>query len=84
MTTKKKAPTFDDVVQEALRLSPIDKVRLIERLASVLKYDVAPQAVLPRQSLHGALADLGPAPSEEDIAEVRREVWRNFPRDDIA
>ena len=24
---------------------------------------------------------LGPAPSEADIAEARREMWRNFPRE---
>ena len=80
----KKAQTFDDVVQDALKLSPVDKVRLIERLASVLRYDVASQPVVPRQSLYGALAKYGPAPSEEDIAEVRREMWANFPREDIA
>ena len=37
----------------------------------------------PRGSLHGTLADLGPAPSAEDIDEAQREMWGNFPRDDF-
>ena len=37
----------------------------------------------PLRSLYGALADLGPAPSAEDIDEMRREAWANFPADDI-
>lgn len=34
-------------------------------------------------SLLGLCADLGPAPSTEDIRRVREEVWRNFPREDL-
>lgn len=32
-----------------------------------------------KRSLLGALAHLGPAPSAEDIDEVRREVWGGVP-----
>jgi len=35
----------------------------------------------PGKSLFGILKHLGPAPSEEDIEEVRREMLANFPRD---
>jgi hypothetical protein len=38
----------------------------------------------PRRSLLGLCADLGPAPSAEDIDEARREMWSGFPREDIA
>jgi len=34
-------------------------------------------------SLHGLCADLGVDITEEDIAEARREMWGNFPREDI-
>ena len=37
----------------------------------------APQA----KSLYGILAGMEPVPSEEDIAEMRREAWKNFPRE---
>jgi hypothetical protein len=29
------------------------------------------------------LADLGPAPTAEEIDEARHEAWANFPRDDF-
>jgi hypothetical protein len=38
----------------------------------------------PFRSPKGILADLDFDLSEEDIAEARREMWSNFPRDDIA
>ena len=38
----------------------------------------------PKRSLLGLLSHLGPAPSAEDIDEVRRAMMKNFPRDDIA
>jgi hypothetical protein len=64
---------YDEVVAKALKLSPRDKARLIERLASVLKYDIVwPDR--PQESLRGILAEFGPAPSEEDIAKARRDM----------
>lgn len=38
----------------------------------------------PKQSLYGLWADQGIDISEEDIAEIRHEMWANFPREDIA
>jgi hypothetical protein len=37
----------------------------------------------PRKSSRGLLAHLGPAPSAEDIDEVRKEMFANFGRDDL-
>jgi hypothetical protein len=31
----------------------------------------------------GLCADLGPAPSADEIDEARRDLWAGFPRDDI-
>jgi hypothetical protein len=36
-----------------------------------------------RRKLVGAAADLRVDLTEQDIAEARREMWGNFPRDDI-
>jgi hypothetical protein len=36
-----------------------------------------------RHSLKGLWADLGVEISPEDIAEVRREMWGGFPRQDV-
>lgn len=74
---------FEEVLTEALQLSPVDKARLVERLAATLEHDLENVSPKPKRSLYGLCADLGPAPSAEDIDEVRREVWANFPRDDI-
>ena len=37
----------------------------------------------PKGTLEGLWADFGVDITEEDIAEARREMWGNFPRDDI-
>ena len=37
----------------------------------------------PRRSSRGLWADLGVEITERDIEEVRREMWANFPREDI-
>jgi hypothetical protein len=44
----------------------------------------AEETAEPKRSLLGILEDYGPAPSAEEIDEARREMWGNFPRDDIA
>jgi hypothetical protein len=74
---------LDEVVAQALRLSRIDKVRLVERVAEHLEQDLSNDHPRPRRSLYGLWAHLGPAPSAEEIDEVRKEMWANFPRDDI-
>jgi hypothetical protein len=38
----------------------------------------------PKKSLLGILAKYGPAPTEEEIDENRKEIFANFGRDDIA
>jgi hypothetical protein len=49
--------------------------------------DVVVQEVAPSESSAatrsplGLCADLGPAPSAEEIDEARREMWTGFPRD---
>ena len=53
----------------------------------VLKHTLASRggetepAPLQIKNSYGILSKYGPAPSEEDIAEVRREMWGNFPRE---
>lgn len=75
--------TLDTVIDQALQLSPVDRVRLIQRVATLLEHDLTVARPGPLRSFRGILADLGPAPSAEEIDEARREAWANFPRDDI-
>jgi hypothetical protein len=50
--------------------------RLVEQI------DHAP-AERPRAPLRGLLADLGPAPSAEEIDEVQREMWASFSEEQV-
>ena len=77
------AVTLEDVVKLAQQLSPVDKVRLIERVAPELERDLAAHPGGASRSLLGLLKDLGPAPSDEEIDAARREAWASFPRDEV-
>lgn len=55
-----------------------DGATLEEWLEKVLQFQATAK---PFKSSYGLLAKYGPGPSEEDIAEVRAEMLRNFPRD---
>lgn len=70
-------PTLEYVLKLIARLSPQDRRRLDLYLAAPARTPT------PASSLYGVLAPLGQAPSAEDIDEVRREMWGNFPRDDV-
>lgn len=65
-------------------LTPAEKLRLIELVIPDLESTLLRASKGPLRVPYGALADQGPAPSAEDVDEVRREMWRGFPRDDIA
>ena len=64
-----------------LKLSPAEKAHLIEQLAVTLEHDLALNQKKPKRSLYGLWADV--SVSAEDIDEARREMWSNFPREDI-
>jgi hypothetical protein len=72
--------TFEQVLALAQLLPPVDQARLIARLVPVMEklLDHVEQPLSPRKPLRGLLADLGPAPSAEDIDEVQREMWASF------
>jgi hypothetical protein len=48
----------------------------------VQEVEAAAATAIPRGFI-GLCADLGPAPSAEEMDEARREMWAGFPRDDI-
>ncbi len=85
MTTQTLAPEktvqLEEVQALASYLAPIDKLKLLERLAKMLEQEFT--LLAPLDTLDGLCADLGPGPSEEDIAEVRKEMWANFPRENF-
>ncbi|MCT7949961.1 hypothetical protein NG798_09200 [Ancylothrix sp. C2] len=74
---------LQEVLQLAKQLSSVDKMRLIQQIAPDIEQELMVSNNKPRKSLWGLCADLGPAPSAEEIEEMRQEAWANFPREDI-
>ena len=72
--------TVEDAILEKVRALPPEKK------AEVLEYvsGLGVERRKPFRSPKGILADLDFTLTEEDLAEARREMWANFPRDDIA
>jgi hypothetical protein len=78
-----KTPTLHGLIEHAKQLNAFDKLRLVEELTRDVRATLEQAPAAPLESLYGALADLGPGPSAEDIDQTRREMLHNFPRDDI-
>ena len=76
-----EAATLEMVLGLADRLSLVDKVRLIERLAPRIERELEAVQPAPRKSLRGLWRGLDI--TEEEITEARQEMWDNFPREDI-
>ena len=74
---EERAVTLEHVVSLARRLPLLEKIRLIEQMAPDIERDMFKQQSLninKRRSLLGLCVDLGPAPSSEDIDEIRHEM----------
>jgi hypothetical protein len=72
--TERQVATLEQVVSLARQLPPVEKIRLIEHMVPEIERDMLGQQMPKRKSLLGLCADLGPAPSAEDIVEIRREM----------
>ena len=71
--------TIEEMVLEKLRELPPDKQKAVLEFVESLKENGEPKK--PLRSLEGLWADLDIHLTEEDVAEARREMWGNFPRD---
>lgn len=73
--------TLSKVKSLARQLPLRDKVRLIKWIAPQIEHDLQAGQSHPRRSLRGLWRGLNL--TEADIDEARREMWANFPREDI-
>jgi hypothetical protein len=73
--------TLEQSILEAVRTLPPEKQQEILAHAEKLRNESKP--VKPRWSGKGLWADLKIALTAEEIEENQREMWKNFPRDDI-
>jgi hypothetical protein len=77
--------TFEEVLSLVKQLTPGQKLRLIEAIVPDLEEPLqrAQEGERPLRSLYGLWKDFGVSMSAEEINAARREVWENFPREDI-
>ena len=73
--------SVEEAILEVVRTLPTDKQQEISTHATRLREETAPKK--PFKSVEGRWADLGISLSVEEIDENQREMWKNFPRDDI-
>ena len=73
--------SVEQAVPEALRSLPPDKQQEILTHATRLRDEATPRK--PFKSIEGILAGRGISISADNIDEMRREMWKDFPREDI-
>ncbi len=71
--------TIEQQVLEKLRDLPPEKQKEVLDFVGFLKEKNKNEK--PRRSLRGLWKDLNVHITEEDIAEARRQMWGNFPRE---
>ncbi len=80
-TEMPKVVTLEEALELVKQLSLIDKVRLIEKITPDIKLQLANTTYKPRKSLRGLWR--GANISDADIAQVKQQMWADFPREDI-
>lgn len=73
--------TLDDVMELVETLSPLERVRLVERVMTTLEHDLAGDEYAEKRSLLGLWQ--GTTVTEQDIDEARKDMWGTFPREDL-
>jgi len=73
--------SLEEAILEVVRALPAEKQREVLHHATCLRQQTADKR--PLSSVRGLWADLGISLSAEEITENQREMWRNFPREDI-
>lgn len=73
------AEQMEQTLLQKFKALPPEKQQEVLDFAEFLEQKSAPKR--SRRSLLGAFAHMGIHVSEEDIAQARREMWGNFPRE---
>jgi len=71
----------DQLILEKVRALPPEKQQKVLDFVESLQRKT--RGKRPYRNLYGLWAEAGVDITEEDIAEARREMWGNFPREDI-
>jgi hypothetical protein len=74
--------TLEQAILDAVRTLPPDKQKVLLDHAKQLR-EQSTEPKRPRQNGRGLWAEFNIDLAAEDIDEARREMWKNFPRDDF-
>lgn len=75
--------TVEEAIIEAIRALPPDKQQEILNHATRLRAATGTAKTPPFKSVRGLWKDLNVSLSAEEIDENQREMWKNFPREDV-
>ena len=75
--------SITDEVLSRLRALPEEKQRLVLHYVETLEDADLSAGSDGACSVEGLWADLGFTVTEEDIAQARKEMWGNFPREEV-
>ena len=73
--------TLDKVMELVETLSPLERVRLVERVMSTLEQDLSGEDYAEKRSLLGLWQ--GTTVTEQEIDDARKDMWGTFPREDL-
>ena len=76
-----KVVTLGEVLELAKQLSLVDKVNLIAQVTPEIRRELIVPKPKSRKSLRGLWR--GANITDQDIVEVRQEMWANFPRESV-
>jgi len=74
--------TPQDVLKLLRQLPPRERLQVIYQALPEIEQSLS-ENVRAYKSLRGLWKDLLPSISAEDIDESRRDMWKNFPREEI-
>jgi hypothetical protein len=73
--------SLEQAILEAVRALPAQKQQEILNYAARLRDETCKKT--PFKSVRGLWADLGVSLSAAEVEDNQRDMWRNFPREDI-
>jgi hypothetical protein len=76
-------PTSSSVLDMLRKLPPRERLKVISQALPEIEQSLS-EPPKPRKSARGLWKDLRPFASAKDIDKVRQEMWKDFPREDVA
>jgi len=73
--------SIERAVKVLRELPPREQLKVIVEILPELEMMLSESSGKPRRSLLGLCADLGKAPSTQEIDEARKDIWAGFPRE---